>query len=154
MRSMSTSSSTSRLAATFLRDLATLEDVVPVVLHHHEQWDGTGYPNKLDGQRIPLAARIAAVADAFDAMSSDRPYRQGMSEERVDEILRAGAGKQWDPEVIEAFFRAREDIRRLCREQRGPWRAIWRRRPMNVTPTAVRRCPAVGRWRRVFGGSR
>ena len=56
-----------------------------------------------------------AVADAFDAMSSDRPYRKGMPDERVDEILRAGAGQQWDPEVVEAFFRARDDIRRICR---------------------------------------
>ena len=90
-----------------------LEDVLPVVLHHHESWDGNGYPQQLDAERIPLAARIVAVADAFDAMSSDRPYRKRMSNEKVDEILRAGAGRQWDPAVIDAFFRSSDDLRRL-----------------------------------------
>ena len=99
-----------------LNDLAKLEDVLPVVLHHHESWDGGGYPHRLATQRIPLPARIVAVADAFDAMSSDRPYRKGMPDEKVEEILRAGAGQQWDPEVVDAFFRVREDIRRICRE--------------------------------------
>ncbi len=99
-----------------LHDLSKLEDVLPVVLHHHESWDGNGYPRQLDAERIPLAARIVAVADAFDAMSSDRPYRKRMPDERVDEILRAGAGRQWDPAVIDAFFRSSDDLRRLCRE--------------------------------------
>ena len=99
-----------------LHDLSKLEDVLPVVLHHHESWDGNGYPQQLDAERIPLAARIVAVADAFDAMSSDRPYRKRMSNEKVDEILRAGAGQQWDPAVIDAFFRGSDDLRRLCRE--------------------------------------
>jgi response regulator RpfG family c-di-GMP phosphodiesterase len=57
------------------------------------------------------------VADAFDAMSSDRPYRKGMPDEQVDRILREGAGKQWDPTVIDAYFRVRDDIRRICREE-------------------------------------
>ena len=93
-----------------LRDLNKLEDVLPVVLHHHESWDGGGYPNKLAKESIPLAARIVAVADAYDAMSSDRPYRKGMPQEKIDEILRTGAGQQWDPQVIDAFFRAHNDI--------------------------------------------
>jgi len=99
-----------------LNDLAKLEDVLPVVLHHHESWDGAGYPQQLASQRIPLPARIVAVADAFDAMSSDRPYRRGMPDQQVEEILRAGAGQQWDPDVVAAFFRVRDDIRRLCRK--------------------------------------
>jgi putative nucleotidyltransferase with HDIG domain len=99
-----------------LNDLAKLEDILPVVLHHHEAWDGGGYPHRLESDRIPLPARIVAVADAFDAMSSNRPYRQGMPDETVDRILRAGAGQQWDPQVIDAYFRAREDIRRICQE--------------------------------------
>lgn len=97
-----------------LRDLGKLDDVLPVVLHHHESWDGGGYPHKLDAERIPLSARIVAVADAFDAMGSDRPYRKGMPDEKIDNILRAGAGQQWDPEVVDAFFRARDDIREIC----------------------------------------
>ena len=103
-----------------LRDLSKLEGVLPVVLHHHESWDGGGYPQKLQSQRIPLTARIVAVADAFDAMCSDRPYRQGMPDEKIDEIFRAGSGQQWDPEVVAAFFRVRDDIRRISRaEQTG-----------------------------------
>ena len=98
-----------------LHDLAKLEEVLPIVLHHHEAWDGGGYPHQLESKRIPLAARILAVADAFDAMSSDRPYRKRMPDDQVDRILRAGAGKQWDPQVIDAFFRTREEIRRIYR---------------------------------------
>lgn len=100
-----------------LHDLAKLEEVLPVVLHHHESWDGCGYPNKLGSEQIPLAARILAVADAFDAMSSDRPYRKCMADDNVDRILRAGAGQQWDPQVIDAFFRIRDDIRQICQDE-------------------------------------
>lgn len=98
-----------------LHDLSKLEDVLPVVLHHHESWDGDGYPHHLLAEGIPLAARIIAVADSFDAMSSDRPYRKGMPEERVDSILSSGAGGQWDPAVIDAYFRCSDDIRTICK---------------------------------------
>ena len=91
-----------------LKDIKQLDDVLPVVLHHHEQWDGKGYPHGLAGDAIPQLARIVAVADAFDAMGSDRPYRKGMPDEKLDAILRDGAGKQWDAAVVEAFFRARD----------------------------------------------
>jgi HD-GYP domain-containing protein (c-di-GMP phosphodiesterase class II) len=101
-----------------LLDLNELDEVLPVVLHHHENWDGKGYPHGLVGEETPLLARIVAVADAFDAMGSDRPYRQGMPDDKVDAVLRAGAGKQWDAKVIEAFFAVREDIREIaCRER-------------------------------------
>ena len=73
-----------------LHDLAKLEDILPVVLYHHEAWDGGGYPHGLGFDQIPLGARIVAVADAFDAMSSDRPYRRRLPDTRVKEILRAG----------------------------------------------------------------
>jgi putative nucleotidyltransferase with HDIG domain len=100
-----------------LLDIKKLDDVLPVVLHHHESWDGRGYPHKLDAGEIPLPARIVAVADAFDAMGSDRPYRQRMPDEKIDSIFRSGAGQQWDPRVVEAFFRARGDIRRISRSE-------------------------------------
>jgi HD-GYP domain-containing protein (c-di-GMP phosphodiesterase class II) len=67
----------------------------------------------LSGEEIPFYARIVAVADAFDAMTSDRPYRRGMPDEKLDAVLKAGAGKQWDADVIEAFFAARDEIRRI-----------------------------------------
>lgn len=99
-----------------LVDLRKLDDVLPVVLHHHESWDGRGYPHHLAGERIPLPARIVAVADAFDAMASDRPYRKGMPDDKIDAIFREGAARQWDPQIVEAFFRARSDLREIGRQ--------------------------------------
>ena len=76
---------------------------LPGVLHHHERWDGQGYPNRLRGEEIPLDSRIIAVVDSFDAMCSDRPYSKARSEgEAVDEVMRC-AGSQFDPSVAEAF---------------------------------------------------
>ncbi len=100
-----------------LRDLGKLDEVLPVVLHHHESWDGQGYPKNLDATAIPLSARIVAVADSFDAMGSNRPYRQGMPSEKIDMIFTAGAGQQWDPEVIDAFFRVRADIDEIAHSE-------------------------------------
>ena len=114
----------SEIGYRILKDLRQLDDVLPVVLHHHEQWDGRGYPHKLAGEDIPLMARIVAVADAFDAMGSDRPYRQGMPEARLDQVLLDGAGKQWDPDVVDAFFRARDEIRSIFRSDREPQREL------------------------------
>lgn len=75
-----------------------------IVLHHHERWDGMGYPEGLKGMEIPLGARIVAVADSFDAMTSDRPYRRAYSREKALYLLRAGSGRQWDPRIVEAFL--------------------------------------------------
>ena len=107
------------LGYNILRDVRQLQDVLPLVLHHHEAWDGSGYPHGLAGEDIPFLARICAVADAFDAMSSDRPYRKGMPDEKVDAIFRDGSGKQWDAEVVDAFFAARDNIRRISSEHRA-----------------------------------
>ena len=102
-----------------LADIQQLASVLPAVLHHHEQWDGGGYPFRLVGDQIPLMARIVAVADAYDAMTSDRPYRKGMPVEKVDAIFRSGAGRQWDAKVIEAYFSAHEDICEISRNERA-----------------------------------
>jgi len=93
-----------------LRDLEQLNYILPGVLHHHEQVNGTGYPDGLKGSEIPLDARIMAVADAYDAMTSDRAYRRGMPHEKAIEILQAGAGTQWDAGVVEAFLNVIDDI--------------------------------------------
>ena len=77
------------------------------VRHHHERWDGHGYPSQLSGEDIPLAARVMAVADAYSAMTTDRPYRKGMDSKYALSILEQGSGTQWDPACIEAFLRAR-----------------------------------------------
>ena len=106
------------LGYTILQDITRMSHVLPGVLHHHEAWNGKGYPHGLAGEDIPLLARIIAVADAFDAMSSDRPYRKGMDDEKLDSILQGGAGSQWDANVIAAFFEARADIREIAKLER------------------------------------
>jgi hypothetical protein len=93
-----------------LQELHQLHYELPGVLHHHENFNGTGYPDRLAGEQIPLPARIVAVADSFDAMTSDRPYRKGMPLARVLEIFHSGNATQWDPRVLEAFFQALPDI--------------------------------------------
>lgn len=107
------------LGCKILADLKPLASVLPAVRHHHEQWDGRGYPCKLSGEDIPLIARIVAVADAYDAMISDRPYRQGMPIEKVEEIFSKGAGQQWDKRVIDAYFTVRNEIREISRRERA-----------------------------------
>ena len=76
-----------------------------IVRGHHERWDGQGYPDRLQGWDIPFGARVIAVADSFDAMTSDRPYRVGMPFHRATHILQEGRGQQWDPAVVDAFLR-------------------------------------------------
>jgi putative nucleotidyltransferase with HDIG domain len=78
--------------------------VVPIVRHHHENWDGTGYPDGLSGADIPLGARILSVVDCFDALTSDRPYRTRLSEEQALDILRERRGTMYDPEVVDTFI--------------------------------------------------
>lgn len=106
-----------------LKGIKNLQHILPGVRSHHESYDGSGYPDKLSGDDIPLMARILAVADAFDAMGSDRPYRGGMPLEQIERILVEGSGTQWDARVIRAYFAAREDVRRIwetCRESAEP----------------------------------
>ncbi len=81
-----------------------LMEAFPIVYHHHERWDGKGYPDGLKGERIPVGARIVAVVDAFDAMTTDRPYREAMSHEEAIEVLKDGAGQQWDANVVRVFL--------------------------------------------------
>ncbi|MBP3925197.1 diguanylate cyclase [bacterium] len=81
-----------------------LRDLIPIVKYHHERVDGNGYPEKLKGDEIPLAARIVAVADAYHALISDRPYRKGMAIQKACEILQEGAGKIWDTELVRHFI--------------------------------------------------
>ena len=91
--------------ATILDRLSPLRDVVPMVRHHHERWDGTGYPDGLAGDSVPLGAAVIAVAEAWTAMTSDRPYRWGRAPEEALEELLAGRGTQFSPAVVDAFLR-------------------------------------------------
>ena len=88
----------------------SLHDLIPIVKYHHEHWDGSGYPEKLKGEEIPLAARIVSVADAYHALISDRPYRKGMSNEKACEILKVGAGIQWDKNLVREFVNISESL--------------------------------------------
>lgn len=83
--------------------------VMPIVRHHHERWDGNGYPSGLKGEAIPLGARILAVADVYDALTSDRSYRRGWSTEKTMEHIRASSGSHFDPAVVVAFFEIVDD---------------------------------------------
>lgn len=103
-----------------LQHLRDFDYVLPGVLHHHESVDGSGYPFGLKGDRIPLPARILAVADAYDAMTSDRPYRDGMSTEKAESIIAEGAGKQWDTKCVAAFQACIESIRLMAKEPQSP----------------------------------
>jgi HD-GYP domain-containing protein (c-di-GMP phosphodiesterase class II) len=91
------------IGARILSPIATLQSAIPIVLHHHERWDGQGYPDGLAGEAIPLGARMIAICDAFDTMVSDRPYRRALSDEDALGRLRSSAGSQFDPRLVEAF---------------------------------------------------
>ena len=80
-----------------------LHALAPAILHHHERWDGEGYPDGLKGETIPFAARVIAICDAWQAMVSERPYRSALAPERAIAELRAGAGSQFDPQLVEVF---------------------------------------------------
>ena len=86
------------------------EEILKMVRHHHERYDGTGYPDRLKGEQIPLGARILAVADTYDAMTSERPYREAMIDETAYAEIERCKGTQFDPEVTDVFLRNRKSI--------------------------------------------
>jgi putative nucleotidyltransferase with HDIG domain len=102
-----------RIGYAMLKGLRFLQPSLPGVLYHHERWDGAGYPTGLGGTAIPLPVRILAVADVFDALTSDRSYRGGLSYEEATAAIRVEAGLQFDPEVVTAFLARRPAIERL-----------------------------------------
>jgi ribonuclease P protein subunit RPR2 len=91
------------IGAEIVAPMGFLSETVTLIRHHHERFDGTGYPDGLAGDEIPLTARIFAVADSFDAMTSDRPYRDSIGIERALNEIRGGSGTQFDPEVVRTF---------------------------------------------------
>jgi diguanylate cyclase (GGDEF)-like protein/putative nucleotidyltransferase with HDIG domain len=93
-----------RLGATIVGNIPNLAPCVSTILHHHERWDGSGYPEGLRGEQISVEARILAIADAFEAMSAARPYRHALCAEKVLSELRRGAGSQFDPELVQVFI--------------------------------------------------
>jgi HD-GYP domain-containing protein (c-di-GMP phosphodiesterase class II) len=93
-----------------LRPIEYLGLVREIVLGHHERWDGSGYPHGLEGDRIPIGSRILAVVDAWESMTTSRPWRPAMTREAAFAELRQGAGGQFDPDVVEAFIRLLERL--------------------------------------------
>jgi len=93
------------IAAQILKSIHALSGAVPAILHHHERYDGKGYPYGLKGEDIPLSARIIAVADVYQALISDRPYRKAYSKKEAIEIIKKEAGTHFDPKVVEAFLK-------------------------------------------------
>ena len=96
------------IGVNILEPIPSLQALIPLVQHHHERYDGTGYPERLTGEGIPLGARILAVADAFEAMTSYRPYSPAMRSAQAAALLAEGMGKQWDAKVVKAFLRVLE----------------------------------------------
>jgi HD-GYP domain-containing protein (c-di-GMP phosphodiesterase class II) len=105
--------------AEFFETVPELHPIIPIARSHHERWDGQGYPDKLEGESISPLARIVAVSDAFDAMTSDRPYRAGMPADAAFAEVEKGRGLQFDPDFAAAFLAIRERIQQEIRNQGG-----------------------------------
>lgn len=93
------------------RHMKTLRPVLPMIRHHHERWDGTGYPDGLRGEQIPLLARVLQIADIYDALTNPRPYKRPYPAERALEIIRQETARGWrDPQIVETFLRLHRDV--------------------------------------------
>jgi len=107
--------------AQILRPLQILRPVIPIIMHHHEKYNGTGYPSHLKGGQIPLCARIMSVADAFEAMVYGRPYRQRMDIDSAIREIKKKSGSQFDPKIVEAFLKViRKFNKRIYLQQDNP----------------------------------
>ena len=93
-----------QIAADILRPIQVLHDIIPYIFYHHERWDGSGYPSGLNKEEIPLGARIIALADVYQALSSDRSYRKAYNKGRVIKLIKEGAGTQFDPNIVDVFL--------------------------------------------------
>jgi diguanylate cyclase (GGDEF)-like protein len=111
-----------KIGCRLIEQVPALRGMATTVLYHHERWDGTGYPCGLKGEEIPLEARIVCVADCFSAMTSDRPYREGMSVEEACEELERNAGTQFDPRIVQLFV---EEVRKRPPSTGSPVTAVF-----------------------------
>ena len=109
------------MAKQILEQIHFLKDIVPLVYHHHENYDGTGYPDRIKGTQIPLGARILAIADTYDAMTSDRPYRKAMEMKDAIKELRRCSGTQFDPGLVEVFIAQLEKNIKEVEEKQREW---------------------------------
>jgi diguanylate cyclase (GGDEF)-like protein/PAS domain S-box-containing protein len=101
-----------QIAADIIRPIQFLHDIIPLILYHHERWDGKGYPAGLKGDEIPMGARIISVSDVYQALTSNRPYRKAYSKKEAIKIIKEGSGTQFDPRIVKTFLKV------LKREER------------------------------------
>ncbi|MBN1356987.1 HD domain-containing protein [bacterium] len=106
------------LGASIMKPIPLLKNMIPGMLHHHERWDGSGYPDGLKGKDIPFYGRIIAVADVFDAMTSDRPYQESYTYEKARDKIYSGKGILYDPDVVDAFLDVFDEICRSVVKER------------------------------------
>jgi HD-GYP domain-containing protein (c-di-GMP phosphodiesterase class II) len=92
------------VGARILTPIAAYADMIPIVLRHHERMDGSGYPDGLVGEEIPFLARLLAVPDVFDAVTSDRPYRRALEREKAIDFVMEGTGHHFDTQIVETFL--------------------------------------------------
>lgn len=98
-----------QIGVDIIRPIQSLQSVVPLIFYHHERWDGKGYSSRLKGEDIPTGARIIAVSDVYEALTSDRPYRKAYSEDEARKIIKDSAGTQFDPKIVEIFLKVLEE---------------------------------------------
>ncbi|MDP3143083.1 MAG: HD domain-containing phosphohydrolase, partial [Candidatus Omnitrophota bacterium] len=99
-----------QIGVDIIRPIQFLHGIIPFLLYHHERWDGKGYPHGLKGEEIPLGARIVAIADVYQSLTSQRPYRKAYSKADALGIIKNGSGTQFDPKVVDGFLRIVRDI--------------------------------------------
>jgi putative nucleotidyltransferase with HDIG domain len=107
------------VGAEIMRDIEFLTEASRVVRSHHERWDGNGYPDGLAGEQIPLNARVFAVADVFDALTTNRPYRVALSFEQARSMIEEESGSHFDPQVVDAFRQIDDDVLRQIAAEAG-----------------------------------
>jgi len=100
-----------QIGADILRPIHFLSAIIPLIFYHHERWDGKGYPSGLKGEDIPVGARIIAIADVYQALTSDRPYRKAYLKEQAVKIIRKSSGTQFDPKVVSAFLKVLKEAK-------------------------------------------
>ena len=108
------------LGAEIVRHIPMFQNMLPGLLHHHERWDGSGYPLGLVGKNIPIYGRIVAVADTFDAMTSSRPYQETLTHEEARDLIIGWSGIRYDPLVVEAFAAVFSEISMICNTLSSP----------------------------------
>ncbi|MBM3253855.1 MAG: HD-GYP domain-containing protein [Candidatus Omnitrophica bacterium] len=94
-----------QIGVDIIRPIQFFHGIIPLILYHHERWDGTGYPDGLKGEEIPVGARIVAIADVYQALTSDRPYRKAYPKDEAMKIIKNSSGAQFDPQVVNTFLK-------------------------------------------------